>query len=322
MSKILLLSPKDLEKKANCFQHFLITRINIDWNISRPINNRNDLNFLNYRFKIFEQTCYPSVNAQTNKNFIWLLLLDAEIPSQFKELVENYSSNPAINPVFITNQTTCLETLRESINAHLLDSTQYIITTNLDSDDAISDDFIATIQSQFREQSFEFINFPFGYLYRFENQKLYLREWLKSPVYTLVEKKYNIYDTVLKYSHDQITKYNIKQVFTKPMWLMTAHGKNVTTRFDEAAAWQPLYRVGDQFNVKIDFPQQNLLIALKEMFYEISQTVTSKNEVNTAKVKVRKIINLFFPSFIIGMRKIKNIDGNIASIRKKFRYIA
>lgn len=308
MSELPLPSPSNLEKKANCFQHFLITRINIDWNISRPIHNRNDKNFLSYRFELFEKTCFPSVNAQTNKNFIWLLLLDAEIPSLFKEQLENYSSNPTIKTVFITNKATCLETLREAINTHLLDSTKYIITTNLDSDDAISDNFIATVQSKFREQNFEFINFPFGYLYRFENQKLYLREWLNSPIYTLVEKKSSIYDTVLKYSHDQIANYNIQQVCTKPMWLMTAHGKNVRTRFDEAAAWQPLDRVGNSFNVKIDFPQQTSLMVLREMFHEIWRIVTSKREVDTLKVKVRKIINIFFPSLTILIRKIKPIN--------------
>lgn len=320
MTDLLLPSAKKLEEKATCFQHFLITRINIDWNISRPLNNRNDLNFLSYRFKIFEQTCYPSINAQTNKNFIWLLLLDAEIPSQFKERVENYSSNPAIKPVFITNQATCLEKLRKAINTHLLESTRYIITTNLDSDDAITDDFMDTVQSQFREQNFEFINFPFGYLYRFENQKLYLREWLKSPVYTLIEKS-SIYDTVLKYSHDQITKYNIRQVFTKPMWLMTAHGKNVRTRFDEAAAWQPLFKVGNSFHVKIDFPQQTLLMVFREMLYEIKQIITSTSEVNTIKVKLRKIINILFPVLISLNRKIQYYDWNTASIRHHFRLI-
>ena len=56
----------------NNFQHFLVTRINVDWNISKPRSQeeRNSTDFLSYRLDLFEKICYPSVNAQINKNFI------------------------------------------------------------------------------------------------------------------------------------------------------------------------------------------------------------------------------------------------------------
>jgi len=287
------------------FRHFVITRMNVDWQISRPRSDRNDPEFLNRRFALFEQICLPSVKAQTNKEFLWLMLLDAALPNQFKEKVEKYRSSVQLVPVYVESRETLLDSVRRVIREHTNEECKYLITTSLDSDDAISKDFLQLVQAQFRQQEFEFVNFLFGYLYRIGEQKLYLREWLTSPFYSLIESYNDEFKTVLKYGHTQINEYNNCQIVAEPLWLMVAHGNNVRTNFDVSAAWQPVNRLGSNFAVDLDFPKSSKLKVFKGMATEIYSVLRSRKKWDTAKVKVRKISNIISPSAIRVLRRIK-----------------
>lgn len=297
-------SARNDSNRSTEFRHFLITRLNIDGYFCQPMppEVRNDLDYLDYRLQVFEKTCFPSVNAQSNKNFQWLFLVDAQTPASVIERIEQYNCEPSLQIVVIANKETCLQTVREAIDGRIDDATPYLITTNLDSDDIIHNDFIANVQKQFRQQDFEFINFPFGYLYQINNRRLYLREWLHASVYSLIERSDKAIDTVLNYDHTKISNYAIAQVFTQPMWLMTAHQKNVRTRFDVSAAWQPISRTKGHFTTRLDFPQPSKLAEIRDSFLEAWKVFTNKTWVDRPKVKLRKVVNIFFPSFLRAFR--------------------
>ncbi|MDX2213170.1 MAG: glycosyltransferase [Oculatellaceae cyanobacterium bins.114] len=293
------------------FQHILITRMNVEWNISRPVEERNNLDFLSYRFNIFEKTCFPSVNAQSNKNFVWLLLLDSKLPDEFRKRVEQYTSTPQLIPVYIENKDTFLDQLKQAINTHLSASTTHLMTTNLDSDDAISKDFVATIQEQFKGQDFEFINFPFGFMYRFVDEKLYLRDWLTAPCHTLIEQRDN-FETASNYKHDTITKYKTRQIPTKPMWLMTVHGKNVRTKFDVNAAWQPTQRLTHDFDIRFDLPHTSYLKTLNEIFAAVITVITSQRDWDSPSVKFKKVANILSPAIMRSLRQAQMVIQKLA----------
>lgn len=288
------------------FQHFLITRMNVDWDVSKPRSpqERNSFEFLNHRFNIFEKTCYPAINAQTNPNFIWLILFDIGLPEEFRKRLAKYDSSLKIVPVYINSKETFLMSLKGAIAGHLSPSTDHLITTNIDSDDVLSRNFVAATQQQFRGQDFEFINFPFGYLYRFQEQRLYLREWLTSSCHTLIEQRQN-FQTALTYPHHKTISNKTRQMITRPMWLMTVHGENVRTQFDVSAAWQPIGRLGNDFCSDIDFPKQSWAETLKEIPAEVLNVISSQRDWDNPKVKARKITNILFPQLIRGMRKLR-----------------
>jgi hypothetical protein len=280
--------------------------MNVDWDVLklRSPQERNSLEFLNHRFNIFEKTCYPAIKAQTNPNFIWLILFDVGLPEEFRERVAKYEPTLKITPVYIDSKETFLMMLRSAITAHLLPSTNHLITTNIDSDDILSNNFVAATQQQFREQDFEFINFPFGYLYRFQEQRLYLREWLTSPCHTLIEQRQN-FQTALTYPHHEVASNKTRQVITCPMWLMTVHGENLRTQFDVSAAWQPIARLNNNFCSEIDFPKQNWAKTLRETFREVLDVLSSRKIWDNLQVKARKITNILFPPLIRGLRKLR-----------------
>ena len=106
--------------KSN-FDNFLITRMNIKLpefflkvflNLPKDVN---DIEFLSHRFKIWESVSYPSVLSQTNKNFKWLILFDASLPSIFREKMETIKQVTNIIPVYITDAYYLLDEVKEII---------------------------------------------------------------------------------------------------------------------------------------------------------------------------------------------------------------
>lgn len=288
------------------FQHFLITRINVDWHISRPRSRseRNDIDFLNYRLDIFEKTCHPSIQAQTNQAFTWLILLDSETPTIIRERVESYCSKGRIIPVYIDQKDTLLETIKDIIKKSISNPATHLITTNLDSDDAVSKNFIAAIQNEFRSQDFEFINFPFGYLYQVKQQQLFLRNWSTAPCHTLIE-QYSNFKTAIQYRHIEIENHPNRQVMTDPLWLMTAHDMNVRTQFDISAAWQRLSRLNDNFCTHIIFPKQTFIQTYKDTFSEVFKVIFSKREWDHPRVRMRKIVAIISPPLLYSASKLQ-----------------
>ena len=289
------------------FQHFVLTRINVeDLNLSknRTKEERNETNFLDYRLGVFKKTCLPSIHCQTNQNFEWLILVDDQIPGRYIDEIKKCCTSIDCDFVRISSKETFLEILVQSIAAKLSKTTSHIITTNLDSDDIAAKDLVANIQHNFKGQNYEFLNFPFGYLYDSKSETLYVREWLTASCHTLVESS-SSFHTCLKFRHSEIPKECVRQIITKPMWLMTVHDMNIRTKFDVSAAWQPLSRIEKDFCIDLPVPQQNEFQELYSTGQAVVNTLRSKRHWDTPKVKARKVVNILFPASIRLIRQIK-----------------
>jgi Putative rhamnosyl transferase len=247
------------------FQHFIITAFNVDFGLKsreKILSN----SYLSQRFDIFKTICFPSVFNQINHNFKWLVFFDSETPKPFKEeiyLLEKKLTNfipvfvkPVINPGVFWQ-----EIIEQYIDVDINTDTKpkYIITTNLDNDDAISKDFIEIIQKQFHQQEFEFLNFPYGYMLR-ENG-LFLREFLSSPFISLIEKSDNPL-TCKNISHNDLFELHkkgvaVRQIFTKPVWLQVVHQSNVINWIDINSVFQSINKLDQNFHIQIDKSKYN-----------------------------------------------------------------
>ena len=166
------------------FEHFLLTAFNLDFNL-KPRDLILGEKYLEKRFDLFENICLPSVASQSCKNFKWLVFFDSETPTKFKERIKKLQQQQ--NFIAVYAQSPVSEAIwQNTIQEHLAQDTQFVITSNLDNDDAVSKNFIALVQNSFSSQDFEFINFPFGYLLREDG--LFLREYLSSPFLSLIER--------------------------------------------------------------------------------------------------------------------------------------
>ena len=216
-------------------EHFLITRFNVLPKFDIIDDGSWDREWLNHRFNLFEKFCYPSVVNQTNQNFRWIVFFHSKTPDIFKQKINEYATWENFIPVYVKDRYT-LESNKSIILDQLSNNTEYLITSRLDSDDAISKDYIATIQDNFAEQEFEFINFSYGYvLHSHKFHKLYIFKYLQNPFVSLVERVNEFSDigfqTVFCADHTQLySQGNVKQIKDEPGWMQLIHGKNHNNR--------------------------------------------------------------------------------------------
>lgn len=229
------------------FQHFILTAFNIDFNL-RPRTLILGKEYLEKRFELFEKICLPSVTSQSCKNFKWLVFFDSETPTQFKQRIEKLQQKENFIAVY-TKPLVTQDIWGKTVQKYLAEDTQFVITSNLDNDDALSNNFIALVQNNFSYQDFEFINFPFGYMLREDG--LFLREYLSSPFLSLIERVDSVV-TCKVISHRLLQKLSdqgvqVNQIISQPAWLQIVHDSNVKNYFDINSVIQPLHKLNKNF---------------------------------------------------------------------------
>jgi len=132
-------------------KHYLITRFNLrvpQWRDTDKKGNKIlTPEWLEHRWKLFQKFTVPSVMAQTNQQFTWLVLFD--IGTEVKD-------GPYL-PVFCSTE--WLKELQSYLRQHCTDT--WVITSRLDNDDAIAPEFMSTIQDAAIKKT-QFLNIPNG----------------------------------------------------------------------------------------------------------------------------------------------------------------
>lgn len=244
------------------FTHILLTRFNVQAGYGAP-NVRLAPKWLEYRFQLFDQFCYPSVHAQSNQNFKWLVFFDAQTPEVFKPRIERYTQWKNFIPIYVNGYFSDL-VLGTAITDNIESGSSYLITTRLDNDDAIAQNFIELIQSQFQKQDCEFINFTQGYCWH--NHKLYQVEDESNAFVSLIESlNGSAPKTVLCTAHNKLaTIGKIRQIANEMAWLQVIHHGNVSNIV--RGTRQPLELLSNHFAVNRGaiMKQPNGLLSLQD----------------------------------------------------------
>jgi hypothetical protein len=214
---------KGLSPLPEDFTHLLLTRFNTAFD-SAPPPRRLESEWLLPRLSLFERYCLPSVKAQRGAKFDWLVFFDAESPDWLRERVAAYGS--VLKAMYITGPASD-EVIAKVVRSSGFVSSQYLITTRLDNDDAITGDHLSLVQQSFRHQSREFVMFPFGLqLYR---GALYHVYWRSNPFLSLIERvgESGELTTVYCVRHDKVTQQEkVQFVSRSPQWLQVLHNSN------------------------------------------------------------------------------------------------
>lgn len=211
------------------FQHFVLTVFNVDDLTGPKSELKLNISWLKHRFKLFDQFCYPSVRAQSNQNFKWILLFDINTPDIFKGRISKYSEWENFIPVYISKRNP--NSFLEVILHYLTDETEYLITTRLDNDDAIFKDFVEILQNYFDRQKLQFLNFTNGYIWR--NNEIYLFKQPSNSFASLIEKidDFSFRTVFTGEGHHKLYKVGpVKEINTKPAWIQVIHTKNRANR--------------------------------------------------------------------------------------------
>lgn len=148
------------------FQHFLITRLGF-----RPVPDHPDSRFINraatagssldpleprrlhLRHALFEVVCAPSVRAQTDDAFTWVLVVDPALPASHRRQLADLTAG--IRSVVVHDYDPArpiggVEWLEPHLEHPLPD---YLLTTNLDGDDGLPPTFVSEMRRWIGERA-------------------------------------------------------------------------------------------------------------------------------------------------------------------------
>ena len=235
------------------FKHFLITLFNVRlWDVDKKNNPTRTDEWMEDRFDMFEKFCLPSVAAQSNRNFIWICLFDSETPQKYIDRINSFRERvPMLTPCLtdIVGREALVPAINEIISGYVSPDDRYVITTNLDNDDAIRYDMIERLQSLIGEDSANKIySLNLGYQY-FASMKLAIKmKYPHNHFLTLVEPAGQEYKTILGFSHVKARKlYTPVDIMETPYWIEFVHGNNVNNdiRITSRIKYYPIFRSVD-----------------------------------------------------------------------------
>ncbi len=207
-------------------QHFILTRFNVA-SPGREAPIRNSPGWLSRRFDLFEDYCLPSMAAQSRSDFRWLIYFDDQTPEPFRHRISRAQEAVAFDAIFVGPFHAGLAAV--DVAARLQSESGRLITTRLDNDDAVSNDFLARVQGVAADlPDGTIINFRKGVA--LSKGKLFAADDNSNPFTSLVEQAAAA-KTIWAAPHTQLkTQFALEQVNVEPSWLQVVHGENVANR--------------------------------------------------------------------------------------------
>ncbi len=261
------------------FKHLLFSRFNLTYKSTKikPYSERvvemskkfaQDPRWLSDRLDFFETYCLPSVRGQTTQNFKWYLLFSDMTSDKFDYRLGKYvNENTEVSYNYLGDHDIVYDEIAYQIKKAQEEGGEldYIITTNLDCDDAISKNFMKEVQKNFKGRK-EFLNIPSGFIYDVRIEKAFTRSSEHSPFRSFVQPVSDIDEDLPiedLYKHDKHTIYArihgdsksmapIRQVETSARWLQLIHTENLTNKIARRSQDKgfPLEDIADIFGVK------------------------------------------------------------------------
>jgi hypothetical protein len=205
------------------FDHVLLTRFSA---VLVPGAAPAGEEWLRYRLGFFYDATYASVVSQTVDDFTWLVLFDDRCGDEFREDVESIAEG-VFTPIWSHEQFR-----RDSFAGPVaaLAEAPHLITTRIDSDDAMAVDFMATVQAQFAQQDRLFVSLTRGVQID-RSGAVYLSDQLSNPFLSLVERREpgRLPDTVYVAKHARARAHGpIREVRAPVMWAQVVHDLNLS----------------------------------------------------------------------------------------------
>jgi hypothetical protein len=213
------------------FEHLLLTRFNVrhgPWRADKRGNAVLTDAWLEHRFDLFERYCFPSVAAQTCRDFQWLVFFDEATPEKQRRRLDRYRELASFRPEFVTEDT-LLDVVRERAAG-----ASTLITTRLDNDDAIHRETIARVQAHLPVNRLELVNFLVGYFVA--RDRIVRVEHPSNMFISMIEPAGSEpFRTVWCSEHPQLGRLGpIHQVSDVPGWISVIHDRNLSNEIRDA----------------------------------------------------------------------------------------
>jgi hypothetical protein len=231
-----IIKPQYYQQRRPSFSHVVLTRFNVRLNEDLTIPSiGTDLNWLAERFQLFEHFCLPSVLSQIEQNFTWIIFFDSATPEPFATRARELAlQRNNLIPIF--SPTLPMSRIKESIQEALPVSPEWLMTTRLDNDDGLHQDYVMTVQRMQRFEGSEVLNCPIGIILR--KDRAYLRRDISNAFISLSEPYLN-FETIYSVRHRQAgNSFALRQGSRSPLWLQVVHDNNISNR---VRGWRVTY---------------------------------------------------------------------------------
>ena len=213
-------------------KHFLITRFNLkvaSWKTAKDGSAVLDDQWLENRFELFEKFCLPSVENQSNQNFIWVVFFDTDTPEKFRDRIQQISKNHKnFQTLYINGIVELADSFKTYIISQLEHDDQFILTTRLDNDDIIHRDFIQTIQNLSKKNGESLIDLRKGYQVNIVKKNAEIRKYnyAFNPFISVLENR-NHFETIISRMHSEWENHEHIAIYNqKALWIELVHQKN------------------------------------------------------------------------------------------------
>jgi hypothetical protein len=182
------------------------------------------------RFKLFKDYCFTSVAAQTNKNFVWLVFFDSTTSEKYREIIKELQRElDNFKPVFVEGMDAFLPGIYSEIEKY---NTDYIITSGLDNDDCIANNYVEEVQSNFDKQDFLAVDYVDGYTLQVAPEVLLGKKLhVFNPFMSLIEKNCKP-KTFYAVAHRKWKKEKkVRHIRGKRIWSSVIHHENKINEF-------------------------------------------------------------------------------------------
>lgn len=277
------------------YKHFLATRFNVrigGWDTTKNGETLLDDIWMDNRFELFENYCFPSVINQFNQNFTWCIYFDLNTNEVYKQRIKKLTEPyPNIRIFFINSIGELKPHLIDFIKSGENNDCDYIITSRLDTDDLLHRDYIKVVQQLFKPKHNCIIDLRCGYQISIERGECQIRNYTNNfnPFISFIEKKECV-ETVFNQMHKEWLKAENVIVDSKnKLWIELVHTKNkintVNCNLEYAL----------KFNEKEFGLNGKFLIAKNISYYVFFLRIKTRNLFFFSKQKLKQTLRLAFP---------------------------
>jgi hypothetical protein len=205
--------------------HVILTRFNLP-SPGRERAIRDRPGWLESRVELFERYCLPSVAAQANARVRWIIYFDPASPAWLRERTEAHAATGRYTPIF--REEVSREELLADIRGVVGDSSDELLTTNLDNDDALASDFCERLQAAPRPAVATAYYFTNGLIRSPEGLHL---QHDPDNAFPSVRTRWDGAITCWSAWHTRLRRsMPVVEIGGSPGWLQVVHGRNVSNR--------------------------------------------------------------------------------------------
>lgn len=216
------------------FIHIITTRFNVpteNWAETRSGYTPLTEEWHEHRFELFQKYTFPSFKNQKNKNFVWLVFFDVNTKPKYLQIISNLQQDfPNFTPVFVQNGDEINSGITNIFENYFQKDTQFVISTDIDNDDLLHEDFVDTVQILFKPDHNTVIDLRRGLqMSLIKRNKVLVNEFyaVANPFVSIIE-NVTAFKTIMNERHTNFRNYqNVVRYDHKPLFIQLIHSQNL-----------------------------------------------------------------------------------------------